>query len=821
MGIMDQQWHLENTTSPSSLRQLIDFWRNPRGIVPRIEALALVAIALTFFLATFGSCRRWSNWWIIQKGFLAANALFLSLGTYSIGLMQSSPVKSEMYPIWSVSLLALLCCIDSATAASGLDSRSQLWKMLYQLCLYFGYVLWMSTSTISSDIGNIATCVLSTITFVKGFHRSMALVLPSSLRNMVREIPDYRAQYSFGVPIHEVNLVVYDDLDITMDPSGPIYMNDIASVMMCKDDGDMNLLQPELLDASKDVSLSLSLSHLLLRRFLGVRSSSTGDRKPLVEDFTLAFKLVETELAFLYDVLYTSNAFIHYYEAKDASLWAFTSAIGVCFVGAVAFLRLRPGQGGGGGPHVLHAGTVLVDATVADLVITGVILVSLALLQVLQLVRCWTSNWARVAFACDCLSWWMRLKASLVRINWSDKYLWQNKLGQHSIVESVTLPLRILVYRVNLRIILHHDLRPLCFHVLLRPIPEAALDSGSVFAASLPVMSFLFADGFLRRCLGTLGVPYVGRELREILQGSGMQWNADVVLHPEVKESIGAFVSEQIIISCNEASVWWASSLLASSSVPAAADDAQSSGSGSATSHHDPAAAAAVTYTSCILKWRIATCYLELAQQRDGNSGEEAGAADAEKKDRRVAMALSKYCMYLVVSAPQLLPGRPDDTRRLYDGVRNAAREALKGQYDELKAMERYRPDPDDDGGGFSLGVKLRMQLRQTNKETRGKGWKELADFWVKALVYAAPSDNVEEHMHHLSQGGELITHLWALLYHAGIDKWQLNPPLPPPQQRYGVPLTHAGTDTSTSRSSLVKLIFRNFSKISIKIQKI
>jgi hypothetical protein len=129
---------------------------------------------------------------------LAANVVFLSLGTYNIGLMQSSPVKSEMYPIWAVSLLALLCCVDS-TAASGstLDSRSQLWKMLYQLCLYFGYVLLMSISTISSDIGNIAICVLSAVTFIKGFHRSMALVLPSSMRNMVRDIPDSNRKFSF------------------------------------------------------------------------------------------------------------------------------------------------------------------------------------------------------------------------------------------------------------------------------------------------------------------------------------------------------------------------------------------------------------------------------------------------------------------------------------------------------------------------------------------------------------------------------------------------------------------------------------------------
>ena len=83
MGNMSPQ-HLGNAASEESiLHQLRDMWKSPRGTVLRIEALALVAIALSFFLAAFGYCRRWSKSWIIQKGFLAANALFLSLGTYS------------------------------------------------------------------------------------------------------------------------------------------------------------------------------------------------------------------------------------------------------------------------------------------------------------------------------------------------------------------------------------------------------------------------------------------------------------------------------------------------------------------------------------------------------------------------------------------------------------------------------------------------------------------------------------------------------------------------------------------------------------------
>ncbi|KAM0888101.1 hypothetical protein ACQ4PT_028567 [Festuca glaucescens] len=553
MGNMGQQ-HLGNATSvPSLLHQLKNMWKSPRGTVLRIEALALLAIFLSFFLAVFGSCRRWSNNFLIQKGFMAANALFLSLGTYSIGLMQSSPVKSEMYPIWAVSLLALLCCVDSA-AASGLDNRNQIWKMLYLLCLYFGYVLLMSITTISSDIGNIAICVLSAVTFIKGFHRSMALVLPSSMRNMIREFPGNSiTKCSFGDPNEERELTVDDKLDVMIGYREEVKMGDIAS-MRCE--GNNKILESKL-NSCKDVCLSFSLSHLLHRRFLGLSS-------------------------------------------------------------------VKP------------------------------------------------------------------FKASLAQ--------------------------------------------PL----------------------------------------------YISRELKEMLRGSCTGSTID--LHPDVKASIGDFVENQI--KSNEISSW------ASSKV----ENGQSGFpdfSFRFTPTDNPAEASDMIYVSCILIWHVATCYCELAQQCD-HSNVGGHHVTMEKDHRRVATDLSKYCAYLVASAPRLLPGRSDAIKLFYSQVREDATRVGKGfSYAtagyKLRAMDTKG---NEHGvrvhiyGGvdflgeyiYGLGAKLGKGLQSMDDVER---WKVLADFWVKALVYAAPSDKVEEHMHHLSQGGELITHLWAMLYHAGIHMWQLNPPAP------------------------------------------
>jgi hypothetical protein len=62
--------------------------------------------------------------------------------------------------------------------------------------------------------------------------------------------------------------------------------------------------------------------------------------------------------------------------------------------------------------------------------------------------------------------------------------------------------------------------------------------------------------------------------------------------------------------------------------------------------------------------------------------------------------------------------------------------------------------------------VRLGKQLEGMEERTC---WKVLADFWVEMFLYIAPSDNVKEHIQNLTNGGEFITHLWALLTHAGI----------------------------------------------------
>lgn len=70
------------------------------------------------------------------------------------------------------------------------------------------------------------------------------------------------------------------------------------------------------------------------------------------------------------------------------------------------------------------------------------------------------------------------------------------------------------------------------------------------------------------------------------------------------------------------------------------------------------------------------------------------------------------------------------------------------------------------DALNFTKGIQLGKQLEEIDHAER---WKILADLWTEMILYIAPSDNAKDHIQNLANGGEFLTHLWALLSHAGI----------------------------------------------------
>ncbi|CAL4990923.1 unnamed protein product [Urochloa decumbens] len=171
------------------------------------------------------------------------------------------------------------------------------------------------------------------------------------------------------------------------------------------------------------------------------------------------------------------------------------------------------------------------------------------------------------------------------------------------------------------------------------------------------------------------------------------------------------------------------------------------------------------TVTRTILVWHIATTLCE--HQLDKEAKEE----DAVK----IASTLSKYCMHLLAFVPNLLPDHSSISESILDQSIEEAGELLKGTKDLESRCEKLMKIRTHNGGSgetplVAQGAQLAMHLIEGIQE-HALRWKVLSDFWAEMMLYVSPSDDARVHLELLAKGGEFITHLWALLTHAGVLK--------------------------------------------------
>ncbi|OAY83642.1 hypothetical protein ACMD2_16712 [Ananas comosus] len=175
------------------------------------------------------------------------------------------------------------------------------------------------------------------------------------------------------------------------------------------------------------------------------------------------------------------------------------------------------------------------------------------------------------------------------------------------------------------------------------------------------------------------------------------------------------------------------------------------------------------THMHTIMIWHIATALCEMKLPPKKEKGE--GLRSELESSATVANSLSKYCAYLVVFAPKFLPIHGHSSKIMFKQMFAEACEACpprgicrKITYDGVVNI-KY-----SDAAIISKGVKLGRQLMNHVKEDAER-WKLLERFWAELILFLAPSKDAMAHASKLEEGGEFITHLWALLYHARVEK--------------------------------------------------
>ncbi|CAD6267712.1 unnamed protein product [Miscanthus lutarioriparius] len=182
--------------------------------------------------------------------------------------------------------------------------------------------------------------------------------------------------------------------------------------------------------------------------------------------------------------------------------------------------------------------------------------------------------------------------------------------------------------------------------------------------------------------------------------------------------------------------------------------------------------------SDAILTWHIATCILEARHPCQHDQEQEQGSPPAVSDDRITAVHLSRYCTYLMAWYPELLPDDVAWSKSVYKAVKKdagralAARRAAPGtpeaEYEQLLKLlgENSRHEVLRDGARLATEL---VEYFTAAGEGDEATWKLLAGFWSEMILYAAPSKNEKGHSEAVARGGELITLLWALLFHAGI----------------------------------------------------
>ncbi|KAL4625398.1 hypothetical protein ACB092_05G023000 [Castanea dentata] len=178
-------------------------------------------------------------------------------------------------------------------------------------------------------------------------------------------------------------------------------------------------------------------------------------------------------------------------------------------------------------------------------------------------------------------------------------------------------------------------------------------------------------------------------------------------------------------------------------------------------------------FDQSILLWHIATtlCYYS---DRNTNSNNPVNCPNYE-----ASKSLSDYMLYLLVMRPILLPNgieqiRFQDTCAEADEFFYERKSILDETQACIKLLEVSTEIPpsivkgDRSKSVLFDGCRLAKSLQCMEYQ---KKWELVSHVWVEMLCYAATKCRWNHHAQQLIRGGELFTHFWLLMSHLGITE--------------------------------------------------
>nr|POF25789.1 hypothetical protein CFP56_70877 [Quercus suber] len=698
----------------------------PRETLLYVESYVLLTTLLIAFLTVFGSWRRRSHSLKLKYSIWASYLLCTYLINYAMGLMKSATFRNELFSVWGTFLIIFHGSADCMSAYSLEDSENRKRYNVELFVMYFwlGWLIGMHTHKLKFMI---PLYLLYALSLSRTGGRAEALELACKSYGLVRNtklVADYMEDernkerdeadatcmkgYKYLVKGEEKARVKVQPprYHMQLETTGDHKVITIDMIWQCEGKLLSSTGDPD--GRLKYICLSYALYRLLCRRFAKYSFPESSQPKTWNfvrygllskegDDHERAFRVIELELGFLYDLFYTKYPALFAKGLPLVRNFEFIIVIIGCWV-AIPTLKNYQERNGGSDVHLMTTGGHNLDA-----LLTGVVLVAILFMEIVQFFVVSFSDWAKVQWLCHYVEKpWLRNKCMemIIRVICHRQLLkpWDGKLGQYSLLESFS-----------------HNPSVLLYNRLTSPYIDKPRKGRKLSAhVSLPME--------------------VKRAIIHSLKTNGKRLRNGV-------DSLQRNGVERLSRACK---------------LP--------------------------TQTHVIMVWHIATslCELNLSSQVI-DTGKHVNQ-QSESEDFIVATKLSKYCAYLVAFAPRLLPDHPP---RVRDQEGREGRD-LEGQVGRDQEGDQEGQEVRDQEGGQEVRDQEGQEVGdQKCQEIIGKGaelakylldenvdrWKILAEFWAEMMLFVAPSDDETAHAEHLAMGGEFVTHLWALLSHAGILK--------------------------------------------------
>jgi hypothetical protein len=322
------------------------------GRLLRLEVVVLLSALVLAALVLYGTARRRSSDRLLRGVMWMAYSLSYVVVTYAVGIIQDGPFHGETFVLWAAALLLIQASAYAAPVHSRRDV-DQRKKLLLQHVLQTGLVLWLvlkATGTNASYRAAIwAFWSLNVLKTAAKIGEMVKTSLPDRSVKVVAEYMDVEESLAAAdqQPADPKTMRGYRYLfhgEDTMELSheyGRLSREEILMQSTCKsvvtidtvyrwiDDQGYSDVEK---DMAKDFCLAFALFKLLKRRFYGYVPAEAGSAKAL--DLVLnglihqqvhrpdhhhrhrdvattgpdaAFRVIEAELAFLYDFFYTRN----------------------------------------------------------------------------------------------------------------------------------------------------------------------------------------------------------------------------------------------------------------------------------------------------------------------------------------------------------------------------------------------------------------------------------------------------------------------------------------------------------------------------------